>query len=592
MDRERDMMPNPQVHFQMPGVPDTEPALISLPVPQTPSRVSETPVFYEAGQLSESFQKLLEQLVDQHLAELAERDPKPPEPPQEKERTGNGGFMSYLGAAKSRTVSTIASSVLAGRKRQLREVEASEVLDALDSEGDMMDMTSEEISAKFRTTEQIVANVLAQSDTRAVTELGEDPTLKQRCAQFLQSSKYEVCVATVMILNVLWMALEAQVYGYFDANNSGLTVYSLVPPEQRPLCDSILAAGDILFASVFVVDVGLRIVLLHLKFWKNWVNYLDILVTAVSLVEIVIWLLPLDAAFFRLVRFGKLARTLRMVTMTSILSSLQLLTKCLAASIDMLFWTFCLLTFMQCVAGLAVNTLCRSYLNDDSRDLEIRKQIFRYYGTFTRSLLTMFEVLFANWGPPCRLLVDNVSEWFSLFFLMYRCVIGFAVLNVVGAVFVQQTMKMANSDEELAFRQKEKETASYARKVRKLFSHMDDSGDGALNVEEFAKLVSSPKLNFWMSQLELEYHDLLSLFEFMDNGDGQITLTEFIEGSTRLRGSAKALDVWRLETKVEVLFEEILKKLDKHNDGDISSHVRAAFKNSPFKHMVTASKTG
>ena len=71
----------------------------------------------------------------------------------------------------------------------------------------------------------------------------------------------------------------------------------------------ILAAGDILFASVFVIDVGLRIVLLHLKFWKNWVNYLDILVTAVSLVEIVIWLLPLDAAFFRLVRFGKLART-------------------------------------------------------------------------------------------------------------------------------------------------------------------------------------------------------------------------------------------------------------------------------------------
>ena len=43
--------------------------------------------------------------------------------------------------------------------------------------------------------------------------------------------------------------------------------------------------------------------------------------------------------------------------------------------------------------------------------------------------------------------------------------------------------------------------------------------------------------------------------------------------------------------QVEVLFEEILKKLDKHNDGDISSHVRAAFKNSPVKHMVTASKT-
>ena len=44
--------------------------------------------------------------------------------------------------------------------------------------------------------------------------------------------------------------------------------------------------------------------------------------------------------------------------------------------------------------------------------------------------------------------------------------------------------------------------------------------------------------------------------------------------------------------QVEVLFEEILKTLHKHNDADISSHVRAAFKKSPFKHIVSASKTG
>lgn len=32
----------------------------------------------------------------------------------------------------------------------------------------------------------------------------------------------------------------------------------------------------------------------------------------------------------------------------------------------------------------------------------------------------MFEIMFANWGPPCRILVENISEWFSLFFLLYR----------------------------------------------------------------------------------------------------------------------------------------------------------------------------
>ena len=42
-------------------------------------------------------------------------------------------------------------------------------------------------------------------------------------------------------------------------------------------------------------------------------------------------------------------------------------------------------------------------------------------------------------------------------------------------------------------------------------------------------------------------------------GDHSLSFAEeFIEGAARLRGTAKALDVWRMETKVEVLFEEVL----------------------------------
>ncbi|CAE7662524.1 unnamed protein product, partial [Symbiodinium sp. CCMP2456] len=202
-----------------------------------------------------------------------------------------------------------------------------------------------------------------------------------------------------------------------------------------------------------------------------------------------------------LLRIGKLVRAFRMVTMSSVLNSLQLLIKCLVASRDMLLWSFCLLTFVQCVAGLVLATLCRDFIEEESNDPEVRGEVFRYYGTFTRTILSMFEIMFANWGPPCRVLVENVSEWFSIFFLSYRCVLGFAVLNVVNAVFVQQTMKTASSDEELAFRQKEKDIALYNRKVKKLFKTIDSSGDGAINLEEFSKLVKSPKLQFWMSQL-------------------------------------------------------------------------------------------
>ena len=36
-----------------------------------------------------------------------------------------------------------------------------------------------------------------------------------------------------------------------------------------------------------------------------------------------------------------------------------------------------------------------------------------------------------------------------------------------------------------------------ARKVKKLFQSMNLSGDGAINFQEFAKLVESPKIQFW-----------------------------------------------------------------------------------------------
>ena len=44
-----------------------------------------------------------------------------------------------------------------------------------------------------------------------------------------------------------------------------------------------------------------------------------------------------------------------------------------------------------------------------------------HFGQLRVHLSCCQEVFFANWGPPCRVLVENVSEWFSIFFLIYRC---------------------------------------------------------------------------------------------------------------------------------------------------------------------------
>ena len=51
--------------------------------------------------------------------------------------------------------------------------------------------------------------------------------------------------------------------------------------------------------------------------------------------------------------------------------------------------------------------------------------------------------------------------------------------------------------------------------------------------------------------LRLEYHDLLSLFEFLDNGDGQITLLCSIRKG-RLESWAVGAGSWKMMQAVEI----------------------------------------
>jgi len=161
-------------------------------------------------------------------------------------------------------------------------------------------------------------------------------------------------------------------------------------------------------------------------------------------------------------------------------------------------------------------------------------------------MLTMFEIMLANWGPPCRVLVNKVDEAFALGFIFYRCYAGFAVLNVINAVFIQQTLKVAQNDKEIMIKQKMKAQEDYVRKLKALFWQLDTSGDGLISWDEFQCMMTNSHLKTWLSALEIDPHDLQQFFELLDDGDGQLTINEFVGGISRLKGYAKAVDMAQL----------------------------------------------
>ncbi|CAE7694536.1 scn4aa [Symbiodinium sp. CCMP2456] len=387
----------------------------------------------------------------------------------------------------------------------------------------------------------------------------------QRLQAFFISEKFELFLAGLLCLNICSMALELQYDGWEIGYLLDYGFYRSSSHDRFAWGNEFLFYLDMVFSVIFTIDVTLRISILQGMFWRGGIsNYIDLLVVVLSwTVYILAENFPVKPMILRLIRFGKLVRALKVVRISQSLESLAFLMSCLRASGTVLVWTMSLLACIQCIAALFASNMLHFFLVDEDYDVEVRRAVFRYYGTFSGSFLTMF-----------------VTEWWTLFFLLYRCLVGFAVLNVVNAVFVQSTLKVAHADEELQFEAKQKAQRNLMNKLQNMFLALDTSGDGLLSWEEFNEAISSPKMAFWMSQLELESSDLKSLFTLLDGGDGLISVNEFMEGATRLRGPAKSIDVAKLLmlcTKTEKTLKGIVRAVKPLVDNEGGSQAGSAF---------------
>mmetsp|Transcript_98814 Transcript_98814/g.175994 ORF Transcript_98814/g.175994 Transcript_98814/m.175994 type:complete len:590 (-) Transcript_98814:120-1889(-) len=415
----------------------------------------------------------------------------------------------------------------------------------------------------------------------------EDKSFYMKMRGILSSVKFDLFIGGLIMINVMFMFLQCQ----YDGMRIG---YSLQPtgdvytdfefymwfpdPVENvlPYVAELLKYIDLGFTITFTIDVSLKIIFVGLAFWfehgsPQVLNILDFTVVCLGLYAIIAPDFD-NPSYMRMLRLAKIARMARAVKNSPAVQSLQMLLKCITSSVHTLGWSLCVVVVMQSIMGLTISSMVQGLLEDKSAQLsyEVKKKIFYYYGTFTKTMFTMFEVLFASWIPASRALIDNVSEAYSVIFVVYRCIIGFAVLSVVRAVFVQSTMKVAQQDQELLIAQKQRANEAMQKNLKKLFREIDTSGDGALSHEELMEVIGNPKMKLWMSALEIDTHDLEALFKLLDDGDGEISIDEFLGGITRFKGPAKAIDLAsvlittnKMNEKLD-LMDRKLKKMKKH----------------------------
>eukprot|EP00434_Breviolum_minutum_P006944 symbB.v1.2.006130.t1/scaffold365.1/size219215/5 len=133
-----------------------------------------------------------------------------------------------------------------------------------------------------------------------------------------------------------------------------------------------------------------------------------------------------------------------------------------------------------------------------------------------------------------------------VFCIMHKLTVGFAVIGVINGVLMQETFKVAQADDLVMLRTRQKAVATHVDKMRQFFEEADTSRDGRIDFEEFQAIMQNKEVKIWLSAMELDVRDVRQLFDLLDrtgDSDGTLSAEELVMGIAKLRGPARSIDI-------------------------------------------------
>merc|ERR1711971_635591 len=184
-----------------------------------------------------------------------------------------------------------------------------------------------------------------------------------------------------------------------------------------------------------------------------------------------------------------------------------------------------LLMLIVCASGLVACQLVRDNLTDSSLDIELRTWLFLHYGTSTRAIYSIFEATLSGcWPNYARPLIDKVNGWWSVYWISYNTVVIFAIVSVIRAIFLKETLHNAGADADTMIQDHIMKKAAYREKLREAFEAIDVMGVGEISQDDFEFIITLPKVQALMAVLDLEIHDGSTIFQMLEeDNDGTLT---------------------------------------------------------------------
>jgi hypothetical protein len=369
------------------------------------------------------------------------------------------------------------------------------------------------------------------------------------------------------------MCVEAHYRGLDSGYALGAPHMSQPASDVWPGAEIIFRVLDWFFGVAFTMEVTIKCVALRISFVRTWWNLFDAFI-ALSWILNAVFEGVVPGHPFGVARLARLLRLLRLVKTLQVFDALHLMVASLRASLSVLIWSIALLLGIMASAALLMTSGMTLYISDKSQPENDRLEAFAYFGTFSRSLLSIFELTLGNWTPITRFLHESVSEWFGMVIMAYHCIVSFAVVMVIRGVFLHEVFEAAESDDDLMILRQMRRKAKISKKMHTLFHEADETGNGYVSHDEFIEVMKDDRVKAWLAAMDLEVSDADVVFEMVDRGDHRISVVEFVDGLTRLKGAARSIDlvqVLRLVRNITTIAQEVAENIGCEKALDLSS---------------------
>jgi len=373
----------------------------------------------------------------------------------------------------------------------------------------------------------------------------------------VKSGRFDMVMGVIILISIVVIFMQIE----WEAH---LTSYNLNLRDNDGGYEASKSAFfglEVMFCIIFAVELLLRLWVHGLQYCMEFLNACDVVVVLVTCVDILV-LTPLErlsgdtiARLMRVVRVLRVLRVLKVLRLMQKFQELKVILRTLSSSVTSVVWSMLLVAFMVVSSALCIVMLTQGFVHDEAAEMEQRQWVFEHYGSAWRASWTMLEATFTTaWPSKARPLITDVSPWFAIFWLLYVIVVNFTVIRVISALFLKQTLAIANLDAERQGVEKMKERGTFAEKIRQIFVHADSSGDGYLSRSEFDAMMEDAKVLELLDNLEIEAHEVTMLYTMLCDDDGTVDYEEFLTGALKMKNNARTLDI------VQVLHQNLVLK--------------------------------